>query len=629
VDYLKASVSRRDLWWLLLPAPYLVDALANREVTEVVVLDSCAASVLLMASFLPSEMIWSDFVIGAVEASRMVIGSIAVPGAWSPFAAPSLMICFSMACAGVHSSVLAAFAFVAAVADMIAGSSGFEEAAVMHALACAYVVACAAIMEHRVCGQLVGPAANSSGYRQLRLPGFGHGGTASRTLGGEVYHAVHDDTAMSRNILSDCEEDVPAFAHPERRGRRPDAHGGSALSTLALERDQRDEEQGYVVSPSPGSVAASPRALDSASPAVAELLESEQSVAEAEALFLRSPECGDLNGALTSMQERVGSVAASPRALDSTSPAVAELLESEQLVAKAEAEASLLRSPERGDLNGALTSMQEMVQSLNSSGHIPRDLTYDDELHLASRTVDSADASPSPIAAMGSPPQPTSPETGLQAVKLGGFKTEAFNAFFVEYPNAKSRVNGQSTWWSGKDWFIFYSPQTRTWGIARGSRLDRVRAGQSQPHAHSPAGYDLLRGAELEPPAGWKEWDAEAGEAGQWMTRPGSGVRSRGRVRPRPRPVDEALSPEAPEGGRFRAVRPEVNRSPQPVHLATGSSPERPSPPLPPPAEPPAADMHFGSYSPLRTPDRELASAKRPGGSSWWGRTMAFPHRTG
>lgn len=451
----------------------------------------------------------------------------------------------------------------------------------MRALACAYVVACAAIMEHRVCGQLVGLAADSSGYRQLRLPGFGHDGTASRTLGGETYYPVHDDPATSRNtaealIVSDCEEDAPAPAHPEHPSRRPDSQGRRDLSTVVPERDRRDEE--CVVSASPGSVASSPRALDSASPAAVEMLESEQLVAEAEA--------------------------------------------------------SLLRSPERGDLRGALSSMQEMVQSLSASGVLaynPRDLTYDDELQLASRT---ADTSPSPIAAMSSPPRQASPETGLQAqaVKLDGFKTGAFNDLFVENPNAQLRVNGESTWWSGKGWFLFYSPQTRTWGIARGSRLDRVRAGQSQPHARSPEGYDLRGSAALEPPMGWKEWDAEAGEAGQWVVRPGSGVGSRGRVRPRP--VGEARSPEArsPEATvreRFRSARPEVNRSPQPVHLATGFSPDRPSPPLPPPVEPPTAEMHFGSYSPPRTPDREPDSAKRPGGNSWWGRTAASPHRTG
>lgn len=584
VDYLKAGVSRRDLWWLLLPLPYLVDALANREVTDVVILDSCAASVLLMASCLTSEMIWADFVIAAVEASRMVIGNIIVPGAWSPFAAPSLMICFSMACAGVHSSALATFALVAAMADLFAASPGFEEAAVMHALACAYVVACAAIMEHRVCGQLVGPAAGGSGYRQLQLPSFGHYPTASRTLGGEVYYPVHDDPAMSRNtadplIVSDCEESVPALAHPE-------LPGGPAFSSpsraLGPEHDQQDEEQGYVVSPSPGSVASSPRALDSASPAAAELLVSEQQMAEAEASWLRSPERGDLKGALSSMLEMVQSL-------------------------------------DHGSLDHGYSRQGARIFDSR------QDLTYDDELQVASRTDDPAGASPSMILAVSSPPQPTSPVAGLQAVKLDGFKTEAFNDLFVENPSAQFNVNGQSTWWSEKGWFLFYSPHSRTWGIARASRLDRVRAGQSQPHARSPEGYDLLRGAALEPPMGWKEWDAEAGE---WVNRPGSGLRSRGRVQPRP--LDGARSPGAPERG--RPHRPEVNRSPQPVHLATGSSPERPSPPLPPPAEPPTADMHFGSYgprSPPHTPNRVPDSPERLGSGSWRGRAAASPHGTG
>lgn len=135
---------------------------------------------------------------------------------------------------------------------------------------------------------------------------------------------------------------------------------------------------------------------------------------------------------------------------------------------------------------------------------------------------------------------------------LGGFKTEAFNAIFVEKPKAEFRINGHATFWSADDWLLYYSLGTRTWGVARASRFERVRAGQSHGSAHSPAGYDLLSGARLLPPKGWKEWDAEEG---QWVKRPGSGLQSRGMVRARPGP-----GPAEP-GGRQRPLRQEVNVS--------------------------------------------------------------------
>ncbi|CAK0879317.1 unnamed protein product [Prorocentrum cordatum] len=325
--------------------------------------------------------------------------------------------------------------------------------------------------------------------------------------------------------------------------------------------------------PSVGSVATSPRALDSASPAAEELLESPSRMV---------------------------------REVDGASPAVDELLASESRMM--EAEASLMRSPELSDLKGALSSMQDSVESLNRSGVLAynrQDVTYDDELQLTSGTGGPAGGSePSPIMSVSSPTQPA---TSHQAVELGGFKTEAFNDLFR--PNAQLMVNDQPTWWSKQGWFLFYNAHRRTWCIAKGSSLDRVRAGKSHGNAWSPEGYDLLSGPALEPPRGWKEWDAEAR---QWVSRPGSGLRSP------PRPLEEARSPGAPERGRLH--RPEVHRSPRPVHLGPAASPERPAPPLPPPAEPPAGEVPLGSWSPPsqpHAPHGELDAAQRPGGRLW------------
>lgn len=416
----------------------------------------------------------------------------------------------------------------------------------MHALACAYVVAAATVMEHRVASQFV--QLRQRGYRALSFSGDG---AASRTLGGDVYYPVHDGSrfgvAASRSsadpaAFSDCEDDAPATAQLDYPRVHP-----SGAARWSVDNDPQDEEQGYVPSPSPCSVSASPRAQGGAAPSAAEqLAAAEQQAAEQAAALEQS------------------------------------------------------YKHDRFDLSGALSAMQQVVHSLNSSGVLAdslRELSYDDELQLASPTDELArvaDDSPSPILAVGSPPppQPLSSQAGLQAVKLGGFKTEALNDLFVEGPRDELRVNGRPTFWSTRGWFLYHSPQTRTWGVARASRLDRVRGGQSSGLAHSPEGYDLLGDAVLEPPEGWREWDAEAG---RWTKRPGSGLQSRGRVRAL------ARGPGAPG-------RPDV-----------GTPPERRGPPSR-AAEPPTAELHFGSYSPpLRATSREPDSAIReplmgPGG---------------
>ncbi|CAK0903916.1 unnamed protein product [Prorocentrum cordatum] len=543
--------------WVLLPLPYLVDALANRDVAEVVVLDACAASALLVASFLPARLVWSDLALGAVEASRMVAGSIVVPGAWSPFVAPSVMACFSMACAGVHSSILAACAAVAALADMVVASPGFEESAAMHALSCAYVVAAATVMEHRVAGHCA--ELRQRGYRVVS---FGSGGAASRTLGGDVYYPVHDGSRLGAAASSSIAEtmafsDYEDDAHTAARLKHSGAHfGGTRLWSMCS--DQQGEEQGYVPEPSLVSIAASPRAEGGAAPSAAEQLAAAERLAAAEQLAAAER---------LATAERL-QLAAAERL------AVAEQLASEQAAAPEQS-----YEHDSFDLSGALSAMQQVVHSLNSSGvpaASPRGLTYDDELQLASpadELAGAAGASPPPTSAVGSPPQPSSPRAGLPAVRLGGFQTAALNDLFVEGQRDELRVNDQPTFWSTRGWFLYHNPQTRTWGVAKASRLDRVREGQTCGLAHSPEGYDLLGGAVLGPPGGWREWDAEAG---QWVKRLGSGLQSRGKVREQP--TDAVRGPAAP-------ARP-----------AAGAPTERTGPP-PRAVEPSAAELH-GSHGP-------------------------------
>ncbi|CAK0890532.1 unnamed protein product [Prorocentrum cordatum] len=153
-----------------------------------------------MAFFLPSGRLWSDAVIGTTQVLRIVAGNAIVPGA-SPCVAPHLMACLAMACAGVHSSVLAAFALAAVASDLTAASSGFEETSGVRLLACAYTIAAATVTEYRVAEQLM--ELRVGGYRALSL--------ASRTMGGDVYYSLHDVSRVDPEVSRFTAERPPSF----------------------------------------------------------------------------------------------------------------------------------------------------------------------------------------------------------------------------------------------------------------------------------------------------------------------------------------------------------------------------------------------------------------------------------
>jgi hypothetical protein len=124
----------------------------------------------------------------------------------------------------------------------------------------------------------------------------------------------------------------------------------------------------------------------------------------------------------------------------------------------------------------------------------------------------------------------------LRGVKLGGFKNDEMNALFVEKNDPRLLVNDRETYWpaSGK-YFIYRSVSTNTWGVGKATRFNAIKAGKSNGRAHSPKGYELWLDVNEIMHSGnsgksWREWDIESN---QWKRRAGSGVRSRGKVRPK------------------------------------------------------------------------------------------------
>ncbi|CAE8623201.1 unnamed protein product [Polarella glacialis] len=153
----------------------------------------------------------------------------------------------------------------------------------------------------------------------------------------------------------------------------------------------------------------------------------------------------------------------------------------------------------------------------------------------------------------GAPGSPMSSSTAgafLKGVKLSGFKNETLNSLFVEKKGSTLLVGGRETYWlASNEYFIYKSSSsqlfhkgdsTTTWAVGKGKRFSQIQVGKSNGVAHSPEGFEIW--AEGNEPAGskkaWREWDAVANS---WMTRPNSGVQSRGKVRPQVAP----LSPKA------------------------------------------------------------------------------------
>lgn len=121
----------------------------------------------------------------------------------------------------------------------------------------------------------------------------------------------------------------------------------------------------------------------------------------------------------------------------------------------------------------------------------------------------------------------------LRAVKLKGFKTGGVNVLFVENPDPASRINGRETFWNAsRDFFIYHSQATKTWGIAKGRRFLQVREGQNNGLIHSPEGFELwdIDSDAAAPTKEWREWDDQAQT---WSQRPDAGIASHGTMRQR------------------------------------------------------------------------------------------------
>jgi len=167
------------------------------------------------------------------------------------------------------------------------------------------------------------------------------------------------------------------------------------------------------------------------------------------------------------------------------------------------------------------------------------------------------------------PASPTSteksPQTQYRAVKMTGFKNPGLNDMFIENNEPSYIINERETYWSSTgDFFLYRSASTNTWGAAKAKRFQNIKDGKSNGVAHSPEGFGLWdSGKVVRLKKAWREWDADASK---WMSRQGSGVDSRGKVRKKEQSADKGTQTQFT--GEAKATQTE-QREPRP----SGSAP--------------------------------------------------------
>jgi len=176
---------------------------------------------------------------------------------------------------------------------------------------------------------------------------------------------------------------------------------------------------------------------------------------------------------------------------------------------------------------------QKASVNCSNGSDTPGPKAPDREVSWQGRFAEPATSPPASI------PEPERPVV-LRGIKMAGFKLAELNVLFVENTDPDMMVNGRETYWSEeKDYFLYRSEATSTWGAAKARRLQAVRDGTSNGVAHSPEGFEIWDQTAViaHSKRGWREWYADTKV---WENRPGSGVERRGKVRPKAPPTEKA-----------------------------------------------------------------------------------------
>lgn len=508
--YLNSSASRRNSWKVLLPVPGILAMLADRGMSNLVILDVYATVALFLVGYLPPRKLWSDLAIFLVHAvfytahsilafrQRQVLqeddpDAFLLADSWSC----QVLSVFGMASAGVHSFALLGFnAFVAAASHWLHQDGGPEQI-----VACLYVTATAVFAERRVAQLVFDVQGADFGYKALKFTGDPQTDSGQETW--------EDSPRRATDPLMPKDNEAALTGRPD----------------VVLHSDGEEPE-------SP------PASLQGAEPAG----NSRSMIADFVLSQLKPKETSRRPSRAEEIFSRLQPVFSSPRPRF----AAAQV----QMPAAATHEAPIFVDKlEIGD--GQLGGLHDSCYSLYSPSAPSTARSSQGEALRFPFPTNAADAERGRLSSTMSSP-PVSPPTAsarpqhvvLRGIKMHGFSTPQLNVLFIEGREASTKVNGRETYWTeANDYFLYYSKATDTWGLAKARRFQAVIDGTSNGVAHSPEGYEIWEDANGRKRAtrtlgNWREWD---NKAGKWMPRANSGIEHRGKVRPKVVPLEKAV----------------------------------------------------------------------------------------
>jgi len=505
-DFLTSSASRRNAWKVLLPLAGLLAMLADCGFGNLMILDGYATVALLMVAYLPPGVLWSDLAVALVHVvfcsahgvlvareRRMLSEDDLDSDSAEPWTCQVLSV-FAMASAGVHSIALLSFTgTVAAFSHFLRTEAGLQQI-----VACLYVVSVACFAERRLAQLVFDVQGSDFGYKAL-MPASDQESVPPDSPRHSTEPLMSSPTDTQLPVAA-AETSTPAVVHPDGED---DQESLQSLQTMHHSTESHT--------------------------CLTELVLSHLKPKETSRRFSRAEE----------MFSRLQPVFSRPRprfAAAQVQPPAAATHDAPVFVEKIEIPKS---PPGLHGLHEATYSVYSQsapstARSESPVARIPSIVTESDQPQRNASPTRQAPVSPTASTVEAGQ------ESVLRGLKMQGFQTAQLNVLFIESKEESWKVNGRETYWSeAKDYFLYYSKATDTWGLGKGKRFQAIIDGASNGVAHSPEKYEIwdtgrdsAHGSRKRAASrgNWREWDTKAGK---WVSRPNSGVANRGKVRPK------------------------------------------------------------------------------------------------
>jgi len=540
--YLVSAVSRRNSWRVLLPLPGVLAMLADTGRSDLVILDTSVAIGLLAAGFMPCSRLFSDCTIALLHAAfnfahnyvllrKQLLDEVEEMSAtWSC----QVLSMFAMSFAGLHSLALAGFGMVMAISTLLFRFDWTCEQAV----ACCCIFATASFSEQRLAWFVCERRAHDFGYKALNSTATQHEDVccghrlSPRSVAVDHHDSGPEDTVPRGNDSDDFEESC--YSGGNTIGSSRLSLADYVISRLSpSDAASQPSMAGYVFSRLLANPAAASRAARGSPQRhrfAAAQVQMPGAASHEAPLFSRHEQIERAGSTLT--EEPSGSLFGQ----GFEGGAIPEVAEPSR-----EPAGWWASGKGGGEYQAMLPegSPQKAALNFSSGSDTPGPKAPDTEVSCPNDEDLRPRFAEPPASPPASIPEPEKPVV-LRGIKMAGFQLAELNVLFVESTDRDTTVNGRETYWSAaNDYFLYRSEATSTWGAAKARRLQAVRDGTSNGVAHSPEGFEIWDSQAViaHSKRGWREWDSEHSK---WVNRPGSGVESRGKVRPKASPLEKA-----------------------------------------------------------------------------------------